>query len=75
MIVHRDGLPLILCDGCFRPRPTGEPGWQVELGIFPASPARGGDPGSSSETVLQTRQDAHSCPDCATPYGRPLDDA
>lgn len=74
MIVYRSGAPLILCDGCFRPRLTGERGWQVEGGIFEASPAQATpNPGAKAQRVTQARQDAHSCPDCATPYGRPLD--
>lgn len=27
MIGHRDGARILMCDGCYRPKRTGEPGW------------------------------------------------
>lgn len=41
MISYRMGQPVAICDGCYRPKRTGEQGWEhSDQGGFPASTAR-----------------------------------
>lgn len=70
MIGYRQGVAIQICDHCYRPRRTGEPGWETFPNRFPAAPFRQHKPGSGDqqdevEEGVQPAQDGHRCPTCA----------
>lgn len=72
MIAHRHGHSLTLCDSCYRPRRTNEPGWRAHPEGVEATTARvqvGGKTPPEPEpiptrTVEVPAQPVDYCPDC-----------
>lgn len=73
MIGHRDGHAVTLCDGCYRPKRTGERDWQRSPeGGLPESSARPQAPsgqGTALAAVVQPVQPLDYCPSCAAGLG------
>lgn len=71
MLSHRDGGVVELCDGCYRPRPTGEGGWMRGPGFRAAPAVTDSDhPGGKGHAMTQAAQPSHWCPGCvdSAPY-------
>jgi hypothetical protein len=66
MIGHRDGHVVSLCDGCFRPRRTGELGWEhTDEGGLPESRATDAtDPHGNVRVGVSPEGPLDWCPDC-----------
>lgn len=72
MIGHRDGAVVTVCDGCYRTRRSGEPGWyRAPEGGLPESTARPsptrGEPVPAM--VVQPAQPLDYCEECAAERG------
>lgn len=62
MIGHRDGARLTVCDGCYRPKRTGEDGWARVRAEAPYRTPDEVTTGAPSTATLPVDRDY--CPEC-----------